>query len=64
QFPPDAELEIGSLIEFGLPDGSTLGGRLLEETGATVTVDFNHPLSDCAVYFEVLIVSVEPPQGK
>ncbi|MHB9119676.1 MAG: FKBP-type peptidyl-prolyl cis-trans isomerase [Burkholderiales bacterium] len=64
QFPPDAELEIGSLIEFGLPDQSTLSGRLLEKTGATVTVDFNHPLSDCAVYFEVLIVSVEPPQGE
>lgn len=63
RFPPEVELEIGSLIEFGLPGDSTLGGRLLEKTGTTATVDFNHPLSDCAVYFEVQIVSVEPAES-
>lgn len=54
----DLELEIGSLVEFTLPDGETLAGHIKNADKNHATVDFNHPLSGCAVIFEVKIMEI------
>jgi len=55
---PDEEFEVGSLIEFTLPEGDTLPGQIVSKTATHATVDFNHPLSGCAVNFEVKIIEI------
>lgn len=57
-FPADLP-PVGSLVEFTQPDGSALPGLVMEIRGKTVTVDFNHPLSDCHVRFEVEILAID-----
>lgn len=49
---------VGSLVEFTQPDGSALPGLVMEIGDEMVTVDFNHPLSDCAVRFEVEVLAI------
>jgi FKBP-type peptidyl-prolyl cis-trans isomerase SlpA len=51
-------LKENSLIEFSLPNGSTLAGTIKSKTQTYATVDFNHPLSNCAIVFEVEILSI------
>lgn len=53
---------VGSLVEFTQPDGSALPGLVTAIEGDTVSVDFNHPLSDCVVRFEALVVARQPGQ--
>lgn len=48
----------GSLMEFTQPDGETLAGVIREVGFDQVTVDFNHPLSDCVVRFEVEVLAI------
>lgn len=55
---PDDEFEVGSLIEFTLPEGDTLPGQIICKTATHATVDFNHPLSGCTVNFEVKIIEI------
>ncbi|MBZ0105335.1 MAG: FKBP-type peptidyl-prolyl cis-trans isomerase [Sulfuricella denitrificans] len=54
----DDEFEVGSLIEFTLPEGDTLPGQIIAKTSTHATVDFNHPLSGCLVNFEVMIIEI------
>jgi FKBP-type peptidyl-prolyl cis-trans isomerase SlpA len=54
----DEELCIGSLVEFTLPGGETLAGQIKSANKTHATVDFNHPLSGCAIEFEVKIVEI------
>ena len=56
--PADMEFEIDQLVEFAMPNGQTLAGRILEIGDAAVKVDFNHPLADLSVEFEVEIVRI------
>lgn len=56
--PPGMQLEPGTLVEFEMPNGQTLAGSILEVTPEGVKVDFNHPLADCPIEFEVEVVSV------
>lgn len=55
-FPAEVAPEPGRLLEFTLPNGETLSGVVRRVEKDTVTVDFNHPLSDCDVIFEVELV--------
>lgn len=57
-FPADLP-PVGSLVEFTQPDGSALAGLVMKIGEDTVTVDFNHPLSDCHVRFEVEVLAIE-----
>ncbi len=57
----DEELEIGSLVEFTLPDGQTLAGQIKNANKDFATVDFNHPLSGCPVSFDVKIIEILEP---
>lgn len=56
QVSPDTFLQLGSLVEFTLPDGQTLAGKILEIGTEHMRVDFNHPLADLPIEFEVEIM--------
>ncbi len=58
QFPGDLPLHPGGLIEFTLPSGETLPGRVQEVGREHAVLDFNHPLSDCPIRFEVEAIAV------
>ena len=61
---PRAEVETGEplqvtgLVEFTTADGQTLTGQILEIGEETVRVDFNHPLADLPIEFEIEIVQL------
>ena len=55
--PPGMQLEPGTLVEFELPNGQTLAGNILNIGPEGVKVDFNHPLADCPIEFEVEVVA-------
>lgn len=57
--PAHMQLEAGTLVEFELPNGQTLAGSILEVSPEGVKVDFNHPLADCPIEFEVEVVSIQ-----
>ncbi len=59
--PTDSEFEIDSLVEFSLPNGQTVAGRILKIDAESVEVDFNHPLADLPIEFEVEIIRILPP---
>jgi len=56
--PDDMTFEVDQLFEFAMPNGQTLAGRILEVGDEAVKVDFNHPLADMAIEFEVEIVRI------
>lgn len=58
-FDQGAAAEQGHVIEFSLPNGSTVPGIIREVTEENVLVDFNHPLCGRDVMFAVEIVTVE-----
>jgi len=58
EFPPGIPVEENSLIEFSMPNGATLAGLVKAKTASHALVDFNHPLSDCPVLFEVEVVGI------
>lgn len=51
-------LQIGSLVEFIQTDGVSLAGLILAIEDDTVKVDFNHPLADMPIEFEVEISDI------
>jgi len=53
--PAGMEFEFDQLVEFAMPNGQTLAGHILEIGNDTLKVDFNHPLADLAIEFEVEI---------
>lgn len=53
--PSDMEFAVDQLVEFSMPSGQTLAGRILEIGDEAVKVDFNHPLADLFIEFEVEI---------
>ncbi len=57
--PPGMQLEPGTLVEFELPNGQTLAGSILAVGPEGVRVDFNHPLADCPIEFEVEVVAID-----
>lgn len=56
--PVDMKMEAGKLVEFELPNGQTLAGTVLEIGSDGVKVDFNHPLADCPIEFEVEVYAI------
>ena len=56
--PSEMALEPDQLVEFSLPNGQTMAGRILEIGDDAVKVDFNHPLADLSIEFEVEIVRI------
>jgi FKBP-type peptidyl-prolyl cis-trans isomerase SlpA len=56
--PVDMVFEVDQLVEFVMPNGQTMAGHILEIGDETVKVDFNHPLADLCIEFEVEIVRI------
>ncbi|NDP48437.1 MAG: peptidylprolyl isomerase [Sulfuriferula multivorans] len=56
--PADLNIVADQLFEFTMPNGQTLAGRVLELGDAAVKVDFNHPLADLSIEFEVEIIRI------
>ena len=56
--PADVEFAVDQLVEFAMPSGQTLAGHILEIGDEAVKVDFNHPLADLSIEFEVEIVRI------
>ncbi len=61
--PPGMRFEIDQLVEFVMPNGQTLAGRILEVGDDAVKVDFNHPLADLSIEFEVEVESILPSEA-
>jgi FKBP-type peptidyl-prolyl cis-trans isomerase SlpA len=58
--PADLEFAVDQLVEFTLPNGETLAGHILEIGDDAVKVDFNHPLADLSIEFEVEVEEILP----
>jgi FKBP-type peptidyl-prolyl cis-trans isomerase SlpA len=57
-FPPDMELDEGTVVEFSGPNGGKHAGIVRAIDAHDVRVDFNHPLAGSAVRFEVEVLAV------
>ena len=57
--PANIALQPDTLVEFSLPNGQTLAGSILEIRPDGVKVDFNHPLADCPIEFEVEVTNIQ-----
>lgn len=56
--PGELQLQVDQLVEFAMPSGQTLAGRILEMGDDAVRIDFNHPLADLSIEFEVEIARI------
>jgi len=56
--PVELDFTVDQLVEFTMPSGQTVAGRILEIGDDAVKVDFNHPLADLSIEFEVEIVRI------
>jgi FKBP-type peptidyl-prolyl cis-trans isomerase 2 len=56
----DVEFVPGTWMEFSLPNGQHLSGRVLESGSERVKVDFNHPLAGWGVTLEVEVLKIIP----
>ena len=59
-FPAEMTLAPQMMLEFQLPNGTTMPGVIQEIGSSEAVVDFNHPLSDCPVHFEVEVLKIKP----
>lgn len=57
-FPSGMELAVDHLVDFELPNGETLRGRVLKLDAEHVRLDFNHPLAGLPVELEVEILDI------
>ena len=58
EFPAAIKPEPRAMIEFQMPNGTTMPGVIQEIGTSEAVVDFNHPLADCSVIFEVEILEI------
>ena len=56
QLPP--ELEAGTILVVGLPNGIEIPVKVVEVTDTEVTVDLNHPLAGENLNFKIKIVGI------
>ena len=50
---------LDSVLEFSLPNGTALAGRIIFLTDTHARVDFNHLLAGLPIEFEVEVVSID-----
>ena len=58
EFPATIKPEPKAMIEFQMPNGTSMPGVIQEIGASDAVVDFNHPLADCSVIFEVEILEI------
>jgi len=54
----EREFAVDDLVEFEMPNGETVAGRILELDADAVKVDFNHPLADLSIEFEIEVTRI------
>ena len=59
QLPPDAEPEVGMLLQVKTPQGGIMPVKITEIRKDSVIIDFNHPLAGKTLDFKVKIVTVQ-----
>ena len=55
---PDADYQVGDLVDFAAPGGGRFAGVLLQMRENDALFDFNHPLAGQTLKFEVQLISV------
>lgn len=55
---PDADYQVGDLVDFAAPSGGRFAGVLREMRANDAVFDFNHPLAGQPLTFEVKLISV------
>jgi FKBP-type peptidyl-prolyl cis-trans isomerase SlpA len=55
---PDADYQVGDLVDFAAPGGGRFAGVLLQMRENDALFDFNHPLAGQPLKFEVNLISV------
>jgi FKBP-type peptidyl-prolyl cis-trans isomerase SlpA len=55
---PDADYQVGDLVDFAAPGGGRFAGVLRELRDDAILFDFNHPLAGQPLKFEVRLISV------
>jgi FKBP-type peptidyl-prolyl cis-trans isomerase SlpA len=55
---PDADYQVGDLVDFAAPGGGRFAGVLLQMRDTDALFDFNHPLAGQSLKFEVKLISV------
>ncbi len=60
EFMDAGEPEIGAIMLFTAMDGSEMPGVIREINGDSITVDFNHPLADHTVHFDIEVLEIDP----
>jgi FKBP-type peptidyl-prolyl cis-trans isomerase SlpA len=55
---PDANYQVGDLVDFRAPGGGRFAGVLRELRTDSAVFDFNHPLAGQTLTFEVQLISV------
>jgi FKBP-type peptidyl-prolyl cis-trans isomerase SlpA len=55
---PDADYQVGDLVDFRAPGGGRFAGVLRELRADDAVFDFNHPLAGQPLKFEVQLISV------
>jgi FKBP-type peptidyl-prolyl cis-trans isomerase SlpA len=55
---PDANYQVGDLVDFRAPGGGRFAGVLRELRADSAVFDFNHPLAGQTLTFEVQLISV------
>lgn len=58
QFSDDAELEVGSVINFYSPELGGLKAVVLAVSESTVTIDCNHPLAGQDLVFDIELIEI------
>jgi FKBP-type peptidyl-prolyl cis-trans isomerase SlyD len=58
QIPQDA-LKVGSQLQGQNADGQVVHARVIEIKEQTVVIDFNHPLADKTLHFDVKILDIQ-----
>jgi FKBP-type peptidyl-prolyl cis-trans isomerase SlpA len=59
RFSHELSLETGQIIAFSHPSGNEVPGLVRAVEGDSVTIDFNHPLSEQVLIFSVEIVKID-----
>lgn len=57
-FPQETPVEVGNLIEFTMPNSELVMGVVMDKTETDALVDFNHPLCDYPLQFEVEMLEI------
>ncbi|MCW9024117.1 MAG: FKBP-type peptidyl-prolyl cis-trans isomerase [Gammaproteobacteria bacterium] len=60
EFSDDIDLQVDNIVNFSIPSGEEIPGRIQEVLDDKVIVDFNHPLAGHNVIFEVEILEINP----